>query len=65
MSAVADNIYEQKLDEEIKKLQECQVKHQVKSCKDCEHYIGCDVRKAYVNAVYNSMSKGDTGGFEF
>ena len=65
MSAVDNNIYEQKLDIEIKRLQECQVEHQVKSCKDCEHYIGCDVRKTYVNAVYNSMSKGDTGGFEF
>ncbi len=64
MSAV-NNIYEQKLDEEIQRLQACQVEHKVKSCKDCEHYIGCDVRKAYVNAVYSSMSKGDTGGFEF
>ena len=65
MSAQNSDIYEQRLDIEIKKLQECQSKHQVKSCKECEHYIGCDVRKDYVNAVYNSMSKGDTGGFEF
>ncbi|MEA3522531.1 MAG: hypothetical protein U9R50_06125 [Campylobacterota bacterium] len=65
MSAVNSDIYEQKLDEEILHLQKCQSEHNVKSCKDCEYYIGCDVRKAYVNAVYSSMSKGDTGGFEF
>ncbi|MEA1920134.1 MAG: hypothetical protein U9N52_09860 [Campylobacterota bacterium] len=60
-----NNIYEQKLDEALVRLQACQEKHHVKSCRECEHYIGCDVRQAYVNAVYSSMSKGDTGGFEF
>jgi len=65
MSAADSDIFEKKLDEELKKLQECQKNHQVKSCSDCEHYIGCDIRKEYVDAVYNSMSKGATGGFEF
>lgn len=65
MSAAKTDIYEQKLDEEMLRLQACQKEHQVKSCSECEHYIGCEVRQAYVNAVYNSMSKGDTGGFEF
>ncbi|MFT7859594.1 MAG: hypothetical protein ABXS93_01530 [Sulfurimonas sp.] len=53
------------LEEMIAKLQVCQKEHNVESCSKCEHYIGCEVRKEYVNAVYNSMSKGDTGGFEF
>jgi hypothetical protein len=65
MSAVDNEVFEQKLDKELKNLEDCQKKHQVKSCSDCEHYIGCEVRKNYVNAVYNSMSKGATGGFEF
>jgi len=65
MSAAKTDIYEQKLDEEMLRLQACQKEHQVKSCSHCEHYIGCEVRQAYVNAVYNSMSKGDTDGIVF
>ncbi len=65
MSAVENDIFEQQLDAELVTLQKCQTEHQVKSCSLCEHYIGCNVRQTYVNAVYNSMSKGDTGGFEF
>lgn len=53
------------LDEMIEKLQQCQQKQNVESCSKCEHFLGCELRKEYVNAVYNSMSKGDTGGFEF
>ncbi len=65
MSAAQNDIFEQQLDVELLKLRECQEKQQVPSCSTCEHFIGCDVRQSYVNAVYNSMSKGDTGGFEF
>ena len=53
------------LDETLKKLQACQQEKNHKSCSDCEHYFDCDLRHEYVKAVYNSMSKGDTGGFEF
>ncbi|MDH4943919.1 hypothetical protein [Sulfurimonas sp. C5] len=53
------------LDEMIEKVQNCQQEHSVESCSQCPQYIGCELRKEYVNAVYNSMSKGDTGGFEF
>ena len=57
--------FEQKLTEQLKILHECQQKNQIDSCLKCPHIIGCEVRKTYVIAVYNSMSKGDTGGFEF
>ena len=53
------------LDEMLVKLQECQRNKFHKSCSDCEAYFGCELRNEYVKAVYNSMSKGDTGGFEF
>ena len=53
------------LDEMILKLQTCQKEKQVPTCSVCEFYIPCELRGEYVKAVYNSMSKGDTGGFEF
>ncbi len=53
------------LDEMIQKLQNCQENKGHKSCSLCELCIGCSLRDEYVKAVYNSMSKGDTGGFEF
>ena len=59
------DVYDQKRDEQIVVLQQCQQEHQVKSCSECEKLIGCEVRKKYVSAVYDSMSKGATGGFEF
>ena len=53
------------LDEMIVKIQACQEEKTHKSCSLCEHYFTCELRHEYVKAVYNSMSKGDTGGFEF
>jgi len=53
------------LDEMLVKLQACQVEKLHQSCSVCEHYFSCELRHDYVKAVYNSMSKGDTGGFEF
>ena len=57
--------FEKKLEEQILTIYECQKKHQLDSCLKCPNLIGCEVRQAYVIAVYNSMSKGSTGGFEF
>ena len=61
----SNDIFERRLDDAIKRLQECQNDKSVKSCHDCEQCIGCETRQAYVQAVYDSMSKGETGGFEF
>ncbi len=57
--------FELKLQEKLKELQKCQKKHEVKSCLKCEKVIGCQIRKDYVTAVYQSMNKGQSGGFEF
>ena len=53
------------LDEMIIKVQTCQKNKSLKSCSDCKEFLQCDLRDEYIKAVYNSMSKGDTGGFEF
>ncbi len=53
------------LQEMLVKLQECQAQKAMKSCSDCEHFLSCELRTNYIKSVYNSMSKGDTGGFEF
>ena len=57
--------FEIHLDEMILKLQQCQVDKNLKSCSVCEHYLDCELRSDYIKSVYNSMSKGETGGFEF
>ncbi|ENQ1162969.1 hypothetical protein ACEODZ_000413 [Campylobacter upsaliensis] len=47
-------------------LQKCQNDRGLNSCYQCEEIFNCTTRKNYVDAVYNSMSKGKTeGGFEF
>ncbi|HEX5330244.1 hypothetical protein [Sulfuricurvum sp.] len=57
--------YEVRLDETIKILQECQEEKNVTSCYVCEKCIGCEIRTKYIRSVYESMSKGETGGFDF
>ncbi len=57
--------FELHLQSMIQKLQSCQKEKNMKSCSSCEHYFSCQLRNDYVKSVYNSMSKGDTGGFEF
>ena len=46
-------------------LQTCQQEKQVTSCSQCEKLLSCELRDAYVKAVYDSMNKGTGGGFEF
>lgn len=46
-------------------LETCQTQHQVKSCMQCNELLTCVLRDSYVKAVYDSMSKGQGGGFEF
>lgn len=60
-----DDIYEQRLQEKTSLLQQCQHDKSLKSCSLCESLIGCEVRDAYVKAVYESMSKGQQGNFDF
>lgn len=53
------------LQQKKSELESCQVEHQVKSCMKCEKLLDCSIRDAYIKAVYDSMSKGTGGGFEF
>jgi hypothetical protein len=48
-----------------KELEECQVTNQIESCMNCEKLLDCEIRDAYIKAVYDSMNKGQGGGFEF
>lgn len=57
--------FEQALDVALASLQNCQKERGLKSCTNCEQLLDCPTRNAYIQAVYNSMSKGETGGFEF
>ena len=66
--------YETALEEQTKKLKECQIAKgfvkaygdgEYSTCIECEELIGCTLRNSYVGAVYSSMSKGAVGGFEF
>ncbi len=57
--------WELKLEEQLKVLQSCQNDKGFNSCNPCELFFECELRKKYVLAVYESMSKGSGGGFEF
>ncbi|TNB61258.1 hypothetical protein FDR72_03160 [Campylobacter helveticus] len=58
--------YEEYMREKKGILQKCQSDKGLNSCYKCEQIFNCTTRKSYVDAVYNSMSKGKTeGGFEF
>ncbi len=65
MHKEAQDKFELHLDEMIEKIQQCQIQKALKSCSACEQFLECALRDEYVKAVYNSMSKGETGGFEF
>lgn len=56
--------WELKLEGKLKELQNCQEQKGV-NCLNCELTFDCEIRKAYVLAVYESMNKGHGGGFEF
>ncbi len=57
--------YELKLIQMSKELKNCQKQRDVDSCLKCDKIIGCKIRNEYVHAVYDSLNKGQSGGFEF
>ncbi|MCD8544209.1 MAG: hypothetical protein LRY52_04920 [Sulfurospirillum cavolei] len=65
MQSDVSDIFEQTLQEKKSELQACQNAQNVLTCSDCDKMFECETRKAYVKAVYESMSKGQGGGFEF
>lgn len=60
-----NDIFEQKLEEATQTLRSCQESKTLSSCLDCPECVGCEIRTKYVRTVYESMSKGETGGFDF
>jgi len=46
-------------------LEKCQKEQRLVSCLSCKKLLACEMRDSYVKAVYESMSKGKGGGFEF
>ncbi|MGM0622777.1 MAG: hypothetical protein ACQESH_02035 [Campylobacterota bacterium] len=65
MSDVEVDRFELQLQQYTKQLQDCQEKNGLKSCFDCKDLLECKIRSDYVKAVYQSMNKGEGGGFEF
>jgi len=57
--------YQQVLKDKKETLQKCQDEKKLDSCMQCEKTFECEVRADYVKSVYESMSHGETGGFEF
>lgn len=57
--------WQEALNRQLEFLQECQKEQKVHSCLSCTKILECTLRKEYVNAVYESMNKGQGGGFEF
>ncbi|MCH5335965.1 MAG: hypothetical protein J1D99_00960 [Campylobacter sp.] len=58
--------FEQEMDTKKELLEQCQSSKNLNSCYNCAELFDCLTRKDYVDAVYNSMSKGKTeGGFDF
>ncbi|MDR2342414.1 MAG: hypothetical protein LBD84_05185 [Campylobacteraceae bacterium] len=59
------NKYELNLEQNSEILLECQKERDIDSCFVCEKTFGCEIRRKYVKSVYESMSQGEGGGFEF
>ncbi len=57
--------YQLDLQEKKELLQKCQKQKSLSSCMECEEIFSCKTREEYVKSVYDSMSHGQSGGFEF
>ncbi|SFV64939.1 hypothetical protein MNB_SV-6-1442 [hydrothermal vent metagenome] len=65
MSSTDMDKWELALEDKIIEIKECQNDKDLKSCLGCDKLNDCELRDSYVKAVYESMSKGESGGFEF
>ena len=57
--------FEIKLQEKLIELRQCQEQKSLESCLKCEKILECELRDSYIVTVYESMNKGQGGGFEF
>ncbi|SFV63638.1 hypothetical protein MNB_SV-9-1328 [hydrothermal vent metagenome] len=53
------------LEDKIEELKQCQLSKELNSCLGCKDINNCALRDSYLTAVYESMNKGEGGGFEF
>ena len=60
-----DNKYLLALEEATTRLKECQTDKDTNSCFKCLVGLDCSLRLDYVKSVYESMSKGKDGEFNF
>ena len=65
MNSNVSDVFEQNLQEKKRLLQVCQDERKVTTCSECEKMFECETRKTYAKADYESMAKGEGGGFEF
>lgn len=59
------DVYEQGRERAKATLVACQKERGLAGCGACEKLLDCEIRNAYVDAVYLSMNKGQAGGFDF
>lgn len=64
MEPIKDH-FEQRLQDNLALLKQCQNNKGVDSCLKCQETLQCELRQDYVKSVYESMSKGNDGDFEF
>lgn len=57
--------YQKKHIEKLEELEECKKNKNIDSCRKCDKFYNCTLRREYVDAVFYSMNKGQTGGFDF
>ena len=60
-----NNKYLLALEEATTRLKECQTSKDTNSCFKCLVGLDCSLRIDYVNKVYESLSKGKKGEFNF
>jgi len=65
MNKKTEDEYQLNLENKKMALLKCQENIKLDSCMKCEKTFTCKTREDYVKAVYESMSHGGTGGFEF
>ena len=65
MSEAVLDEWQSDLQQKKSKLEERKKKKELQSCLKCDQFLHCEIRDTYVKAVYESMSKGQSGGFEF
>lgn len=62
---MAEDKFELALKERSEEMLKCRENLNLQSCSECEKFFDCPIRKGYVAAVYDNLSKGEIGGFDF